>query len=52
MIDKNENIRVIVCMTLALAGSSNEVEYLEEEEGEERDDLCLFSFRHIIVGVY
>ena len=30
--DKNENIRVSVCMMLALAGSSNVVEYLEEEE--------------------
>jgi hypothetical protein len=51
MIDKNENIRVSVCMTLALAGSSNVVKYLEEEEGEERDDLSLFCLRHIIVGV-
>jgi hypothetical protein len=32
MTDKHENIRVSVWMTLALAGSSNVVEYLGQEE--------------------
>ena len=32
MIDRNENIGISVCMTLALAGSPSVIEYLEEEE--------------------